>query len=88
MFLASYGFWWLLAFCGLNSVVESLHSLPQLNMVFPPLSPSLCVSVSLSNLPLLLSYKNTCGTSLEVQWLRLHASNAGRVGSITHWSGN
>ena len=29
--------------------------------------------------------KDTSGTSLAVQWLRLYASNAGGMGSISGW---
>ena len=33
-----------------------------------------------------LAFKNSCeGTSLVVQWLWLHAANAGGVGSIPGW---
>ena len=32
-----------------------------------------------------ISQRDTCGTSLVVQWVRLHAPNAGGPGSIPGW---
>ena len=47
-----------------------------------PVGDSLILNIITNVFPLKIHFKNYPGTSLVVQWLGLHAPNAGGLGSI------